>query len=421
MPYRRRTQSLGEIAQALAADVIVEGSVRHAGQRVRVTAQLIDTRTDQHLWSGSFDAELSVQTLFDIQAQAAREIAGALETRLSTADRAAADDLPTQNLEAYDHFLLGKYHYRKSRLDDLRLSVEYFESAVALDPKFADAWDWLAFAHSHSGTSNGWLLPRDAYPKARAAALRALELDPTRTESRALLGYLRGVYDWDWPGALSALDHAFKLSPDESGTTWSYGYVLAIVGRHEEALKLVAAFADSHPDDPRSHAEVAYRLLDAGRYQDALARVHQALSLGGEPGQLHNLAGVALIGLGRYEAAGDRLEQAAGFQGRSHDVLGHLGFAYARGGRLDAAREVLVELQDRQPRELVSPISLAMVLTGLGETDAALRQLERAAEERHREACFMGYSPLCWPTSVPSLDSRPCWRAWDCPGRGRPR
>ena len=374
--------------------MIVEGSVRHVAQRVRITAQLIDTRADRHLWSGSFDAELSVQNLFEIQAQAAREIAGALETKLSTAGRPAAANLPTRNMEAYDRFLLGKYHYRKSRLDDLRLSIEYLESAVALDPEFAEAWDWLAFARSHSGTSNGWLLPKDAYPKAQAAALRALELDPTRIESRALLGYLRGVYDWDWPGALAALDYALALSPDTSGTIWSYGYVLAIVGRHEEALRLVKAFAEAHPEDARNHAEVAYRLLDAGRFQEVLARVHLALSLGGEPGPLHDLAGVALLGLGRYEAAADRLEQAAGFQGRSHDVLGHLGYVYARGGRVDSARAVLAELRDRRPRELVSPLSLAFVLNGLGETDAALTQLERAAEERHREVCIAGYSPM---------------------------
>lgn len=406
MPYRERSQSLGQIAQALAADMIVEGSVRHVGQRVKVSAQLIDARTDRNLWTGSFDAELTVQNLFNIQAQAAREIAGALETKLSTSGRPANAELPTENLEAYDRFLLGKYHYRKSRLDDLRLSVEYLESAVALDPEFAEAWDWLAFAHSHSGTSNGWLLPKDAYPKAQAAALRALDLDPTRTESRALLGYLRGVYQWDWPGALAALEHALSLSPDTSGTIWSYGYVLAIVGRHEEALRLVEAFADAHPDDARGQAEVAYRLLDAGRYQDALARVHLALSLGGEPGPLHDLAGMALIGLGRYEAAADRLEQAVGFQGRSHDVLGHLGFAYARGGRPDAAREVLAELQDRRPRELVSPLSLAFVLNGLGERDAALTQLERAADERHREVCIAGYSPM-----LADLRAEPRFRA----------
>jgi adenylate cyclase len=394
MPYRDHVESLGDIARALRVDGIVEGTVRHAGDRVRVTAQLIDTRKDEHLWSGSFDAELSVYNLFEIQARAAREIAGALEVKLSPAGRSSRDNLPTRNLEAYDRFLLGKYHYRRSRVEDLRLSVTHFEAAVALDPEFAEAWDWLAYAHSHSGTSSGWLLPRDAYPKARAAALRALGLDPTLTESRALLGYLRGVYDWDWPGALEELKTAIALSPDTSGTIWSYAYVLAIVGRHEEALELVERYAASYPEDARSHAEVAYRLLDAGRFHDALARVQTALSLGGEPGPLHDIAGVALIGLGRYDAAVDRLEQAAGFQGRSHDVLGHLGFAYARSGRLDAARRVLAELQDRGPSETVSPISLAYVHAGLGNTDMALTELERGAEERRREACNAGMSPL---------------------------
>jgi serine/threonine-protein kinase len=392
--YANHPLPVGDIARQLGVDAVVEGSVRHAGDRVLISAQLIDSRTDELLWSGSFEEALSVRTLFDLQRQVAYRISAALAARLAEVSPQASGDVPTQKLAAYDRFLLGKYHYRKGRRGDLLTSLKHFEAAVTLDPTFAEAWDWLAFVHSHSATEFGWTVPADAYPKARAAALRALELDPRLTESKALLGYLRGVYEWDWPGSIADLQRAVSESPDTSGTVWSYAFVLSVAGRHDEAVELVRRFAAANPNEARNQAEVAWRLLDAGRFEEVLEQVDKATALGGESGSLHTLAGTALLGLGRIAPAVERLERAAEFRGRSQEVLGLLGFAYARGGRLELANAILAELDARPPDEVVSSFARAQVYAGLGATDAAFAALEQAVDERRREALTLQWSPL---------------------------
>ncbi len=394
MGYANHPQAVGDIARQLGVDAVVEGSVRHAGDRVLISAQLVDSRTDKMLWSGSFEEALSVRTLFDLQRQVAYRISAALAARLADEIVDATGEVPTQKLAAYDRFLLGKYHYRKGRRGDLLTSLKHFEAAVTLDPQFAEAWDWLAFVHSHSASEFGWTLPADAYPKARAAALRALELDPGMTESRALLGYLRGVYEWDWPGSIADLQRAVSESPDRSGTVWSYAFVLSVAGRHDEAVGLVRRFAAAHPNEARNQAEVAWRLLDAGRFEEVLEQVDRATALGGESGSLHTLAGVALLGLERIAPAVERLERAAEFRGRSQEVLGPLGFAYARGGRLDLANEILAELEVRPPDEVVSSFAQAQVYAGIGAKDSAFAALEQAVDEHRREVLTLQWSPL---------------------------
>ncbi|MBT8099722.1 MAG: hypothetical protein KJO82_08230, partial [Gammaproteobacteria bacterium] len=212
MAYRNPTANIRLIGAELGAGAVIEGSVRYAGEKVRVTAQLIDTSNDTHLWTRSFDRDLTIANLFAIQDEIAEQVAVGLNTQLQI-DKIA---LPTSDLVAYDSFLLGKYHYRKSTPDDLLLSVQHLEAAVQKDPEFVDAWDWLAYAWNHAGVQQVWTTPAEAYPKARAAAVRALELEPGLAPSRALLAFLRAVYDWDWEPALLDLEWAAKADPTNS-------------------------------------------------------------------------------------------------------------------------------------------------------------------------------------------------------------
>ena len=235
--YRDAGKPVSEVARELGVEAVMQGTVRYAEDRVRVTAQLIDVATDTNVWAEIFDRPLTLENLFDIQAEIAEARRGgshALARRAAT--RIPRDDLPTASLPAYEAFLLGKYHYRRSQPGDLKVAAEQFQLAVNADGGFAEAWDWLAYAWLAAGADLQWTTPSEAFPHARAAALRALELDSNLWTARALLAFLRATYDWEWQAGLAELERAVQAAPEESGTVWSYAYVLSLLGRHDEAI-----------------------------------------------------------------------------------------------------------------------------------------------------------------------------------------
>ncbi|MBT8077821.1 MAG: hypothetical protein KJO31_04555 [Gammaproteobacteria bacterium] len=390
MAYRDTTANIRLIGAELGAGAVIEGSVRFAGDKVRITAQLIDTRDDTHLWTRSFDRDLTLENLFAIQDEIAEQIALGLNIQLQN-DKAA---LPTSELGAYDSFLLGKYHYREFTPDDLLLSVQHFETAVQRDPGFIDAWDWLAYAWNHAGVQQGWTTPSEAYPKARAAAVRALELDPGLATARALLAFLRAVYDWEWEAALVDLEHAVRADPTDSGTVWSYAYVLSLLGRHDDAIRQVESLADSSIEEPRLRQQVAYRLNDAGRYFEAITAALKALELGADAGQIEELLGLARFGLGDMDQAMAHFESAIDLRGRYPEILGQLAATFARAGQVGQARDILAELEHRRSSSHVSPVILAQIHAALGELDRAIALLQEAVNERDRGVLWVGQSPF---------------------------
>ena len=390
MAYRDSTANMRLIGAELGAGAVIEGSVRYAGDMVRITAQLIDTRDDTHRWTRRFDRELTLENLFAIQDEIAEQVAVGLNTQLQN-DKAA---LPTSDLGAYESFLLGKYHYRKRTPDDLLLSVQHFDTAVQRDPGFVDAWDWLAYAWNHAGVQQGWTTPSEAYPKARAAAMRALELEPGLATSRALLAFLRAVYDWEWEVALVDLNRAVQADPADSGTVWSYAFVLSLLGRHDEAIRQVESLADLSPEEPGFRQQVAYRLNDAGRYLEAIAAAEKALELGADAGQIEDLLGVAKFGLGEIDRAMAHFESAIELRGRYPDTLGRLAVTYARTGQEGRARHILAELERGESSSHISPVILAQIHTALGELDRAIALLQQAVDERHRGVLWVAQSPF---------------------------
>jgi TolB-like protein/DNA-binding winged helix-turn-helix (wHTH) protein/Flp pilus assembly protein TadD len=393
-PYREAGATSRQVAHDLGVDAVMEGTVRHDAARVRVTAQLIDAATDSHVWAETFDRPLTLENLFDIQAEIAARVAAGLTRSLAVGDATQPDSLPTASLPAYEAFLLGKYHYRRRQPGDMRFAVEQFQSAVNADPSFALAWDWLAYAWNHAGVDLGWTTPARAFPRARAAALRALELDPNMATSSALLGFLRAVYDWEWQQGLAELERAARAAPLETGTVWSYAYVLSLLGRHDEAIAQVRALAVAYPQDGRLKQELAKHLIDAGRFPDAVREANAALAGGAEPGQVRELLGIAALGSGDIGTALDELERTVELQQRAVTAVGNLAAVYARAGRADEARALLADLEARAASEELNAVTLARIYLSLDERDRALTLLEQAAERRQRDVLGISDDPF---------------------------
>lgn len=393
--YRGTERAARDVARELGVDAIVQGTVRYADPRVRVTAHVIDPDTDTQIWAETFDRPLSLENLFDLQAEIAAQVAAGLSRSLAVATGeggralpAAAErdaEIPTESLSAYEAFLLGKYHYRRRQPGDVRIAVEQFQAAVGTDDRFAEAWDWLAYAWNEAGVELSWITPAEAFPRARAAALRALELDPALWTSSALLGFLRATYDWNWQAGVAELERAAAAAPEETGTVWSYAYVLSVLGRHDEAVAQVRKLADTFPEDGRLKQELAKRLIDAGDFAAAARAANAALASGAEPGQAREVLGIAAFGAGDFAAALAQLEAAVALQQGAAAAVGRLAAADARAGRIEEARKLLTELEARAAGEQMNVVTLARVYVALDERERALALLEQGVEQRQRD------------------------------------
>jgi eukaryotic-like serine/threonine-protein kinase len=380
MPFKKREQGLREIAARLQVATLLEGSVRRAGDRVRIVAQLIDAETDRHLWTETYDRQLT--DIFAIQADVAVQIAAALEAELSPAERTRIEREPTRDLEAYQLYLQGRHWFSRYTVEGIRKGIEYFEQAIARDPRYALAHAGLALAWAHAGIDpgGGAVKPAVAYERAKSAVTKALALDSGLGEAHAVLGLLKFVCDFDWTGAEAEFRLALELSPGSADTYDHYGWLYASLGRHEEALAMVKRAQEL---DPVAHgSDVASTLLRAGRYEDAAHAAARAVEFDPGAPRGHSTLGWAHLRMGRQAEGLAELERAVALDPGNTLFLAQLGQAFAEVGRVADARAVLRQLQQMSTQRDVSPYHLAYVYVGLGEHDAALDALERAFAER---------------------------------------
>lgn len=396
LQYRDRSQTLPQIASELGVDIVVEGSVRQDGDTVRVTAQLVRATDDQNLWAATIEKTRSVENLFAIQDEIADEIARAM--KINFVSSSGSDDvLPTDNFDAYESFLLGKFHYRRKLPGDIEQSVLRFEEAARLDSQFAEAFDWLAYAYNHAATALGHMRPRDAYPRARAAALRALELEPDLATALSILGYIRAVHDRDWIGAVADLERALQLDPDDSGTVWSLAHVYSLLGRHDEAIRLTSDFASraSTPEQAtRRRLEQARRMNDAGQYREVLALLDDVELSGGQIWEIAGARGVASFALGQLDDAAASFELAVQAQQRSPGAVARLAHVLAQLGRRDEAVRLLDELTERGASERIPRLAFATAHAGLGDYGDAIAEIATAVDNGGREVLSLHGDPF---------------------------
>jgi serine/threonine-protein kinase len=405
--FREHDRDIREIGRLLGAGRIVEGSVRKVGDRIRVTAQLVDVADGIQLWSGRYDRTMN--DVLALQEEIADAIRRALSARLGEAV-ASSRGASTANADALHHYLLGRFHWNKRNEAGLRNGIAHFNEAIAADPSCARAWSGLADCHvmlAQSGVDR----PDVAMPLARQAALRALEIDANLVEAHTSLAIVRLNYEWDRNGAELAFQRGFESDPGYATLHHWYGlYALTSEQRFDEAADEVEWAERLDPISLPIHLGHAQLLILAGDCEGAIAQCGKVLGLDARYYRAWWFLGMAHDCLGNCDAACEALETALARGGDERAfrarILGALGHACGHAGSSDRATAIRAELAAMAGSTWVDPFELAQVHAGLGDTDAALTELERAAEAR---SGYLVFAAL-WPAFA-FLRSHPRFRA----------
>jgi serine/threonine-protein kinase len=377
--FKDRQVDVSEIGRQLHVGAILEGSVRRSGDRVRITAQLVGTRDGYQLWADVYDREL--KDVFKVQEDIARAIISALAVKLGARGDKALQARPTSDLEAYDLYLKGRFAWNQRTASGMAQAVRYLEQAVARDSGFALAWAALADAYVLAIPYAG--APRDIdWPKARAAAAKALALDSTLGEAHTALAYGTMIYDWDWPAAEASFRRAITVAPTyPTGHQW-YGDFLWSQGRLEEALDQMQQAQRLDPLSLVIGTEVGQTYYLMRQSDRAEAQLRATLQL--DPNYPHVLYVIGLVYLQqhRYREAIDALRRSVDLGGFEEDLAGGLAYAYAASGNRAAATRYTAELARRLTRGQVGPFALALAYAGQGDLTRAFAHLNRAIDER---------------------------------------
>jgi TolB-like protein/Tfp pilus assembly protein PilF len=377
MPFKQRQHTLKEIGRTLGATTLLDGSVRHIGDRVRIVATLVDVETDRQLWAETYDRRMT--DIFAIQTDVALQMAAALEAKLSPDEQTRVRREPTKDVQAYRLFLQGRRWFTRYTPEACDRAIEYFDRAIARDPAFALAWANLAMAYTDLAET-GAVAPDGAYRRATEAAATALRLDPELGAAHVTMGYLKTVREFDWPGAEQAFKRALELNPSNADAYNLYGRFCAGLERYDESIAMLQRAQEL---DPLAHrVDLATTLLRAGRYDQAVLRAEEAVEL--DPGQDRGRAtlGWAYFLSGRQAEGLAELERAVSVSPGNTLWLGQLGQAHAMAGHGTRAREILRDLEERAQSAYVSPYHFAYICTGLGDAERAMDWLERAVAER---------------------------------------
>jgi serine/threonine protein kinase/Tfp pilus assembly protein PilF len=394
MRYRGTDKFVPEIARELNVDGVLEGSVLRAGERVRITAQLIHAATDEHLWAESYERDL--RDILSLQSEVAQAIAQEIKIKLTPQERARLGRVHRVDPEAHDAYLRGRFHWNKRTEEALTEAIAYFKNAIEKDPSYALAYAGLADAYNILGFY-AVRPPRETFPKAKAAALKALELDDTLAEARASLGYAKSCYDWDWLASEKVFKQAIELNPGYPIAHQWYGSTLTMMGRHDEAIAEQRRAQELDPLSVVISASVGWLLYYARRFDEAIEQSRKTLEMDPNFALAHLWLGWAYEQTGRYKEASEEAKKAVTLSGGSPYYRASLGHAYAQSGMKVEAEKILEELNEVPQRMYVSPYFLAEIYTGLGENEEAFRWLERAYEERANLLVFLKVEPKVDP------------------------
>jgi len=380
MRFRGTTKSVGEIGKELKSGTVLEGSVRKAANRLRVTAQLIDATTEKHLWVQNYDRQL--EDVFAIQTEVAQNVSDALETQLLSEEREHIEKKPTHDIGAYEFYLKGRYLWNERNKESLEKAIKYFEEAIKRDPRFALAYSGLADSYIVLMD----ILPRsEVFPKAKEAARKALELDETLAEAHTSLGNILSL-QWDWRGAEEEFAKALRSNPNYATAHHWYSINFLDTGRVDEAIRELKIAEELDPLSPMIHAYAGPVYLAARQYDIALAELDKALELDPNFFPAHVNRINVYLAKSMFEEALAELEWMLPFiQPLSTAWKAEVGSYYARMGRIEEAKQILRECEEASAHERAEDVNaqaLALIHLKLGDKDRAFEWLEKAFKAR---------------------------------------
>ena len=392
MHYKDVDKPLREIANELGVDAVVEGSVLRVGDRVRITAQLIDASTDQHLWAESYERDVS--DVLALQSEVARAIADQIKISITPQEQAMLAHTPSVKPAAHEAYLRGRYHWNRFAEDELRKSVEYYQQAIREDPNYALAYAGLA----DSLAVLGWFGSEPAekvFPQAIEAANHALQLDETLGEAYTSLGYIHAIYDRNWPEAERMFQRALELRPGDALThQWYADYLMFPGGRPEQALVEIQRARELDPVSLITNATVAWFLYLARRPDEAIAQAQKTVDLDANFALGHNNLGLAYLQKKMYPEAIAEFQKAIQLAPQASMFPAVLGAAYGAAGRKEEARKILQELKGRKGSNAVPPYFLAWVAASIGDKDEAFQWLEAAHRQKASLLVALRVEPL---------------------------
>jgi TolB-like protein len=385
MSYKGTHKSLPEIAKELNVDAVIEGSVMRAGDRVRIAVQLIDTRTDRHLWAETYDRDLG--DVLRLQSEVAEAVAQQIQMQLPPGQQARLRSVPIVNPQAYEAYLKGRFYAFAGTRAALKRAQGYYEDSVRKDPTFALAYAGLADCFLDQGAFRQ-IPPRDAYREASGAIQKALELDRGLSEGHNSLGYMNWQFAWEWRAAEQELRYAVELNPSSVEAHETLVWFLAWSGRRDEALAEVEKIRQidpAYPFIPLEEAGVYYHLRDYKSLVEAGGK-----SAAGYPNgwQSHYFLAVGYEGLGRPAQAIPEYQRAVELSENDSDAMAGLAHAYSAIGRGNEAEKILGQLQTQSKTEYVSPYMLGVIYAGLGNKDKAVELLESAYQEKSSDIAY---------------------------------
>jgi len=390
MQYKGTKKSLREIGRELGADAVIEGSVLRAGDRVRVTAQLVRASTDEHLWAQSYERDL--RDVLALQSGVARLIADEVAKRLSSRlPPHLAVDYPVDPA-AHGDYLMGRFFWNTRTGDGLTKAIGYFRRSVERDSTYARAHSAIADYYNvlpfYTRTS-----PREAFPKAKAAALQALAIDESLGEAHAALAFEKAYYEWDWAGAEREFQRALALTPSDAGVHHSYSRYLVSTGRSEEGMAELKRAQELNPLSTGLKANEGMVLFFEARYDEAIARLRKVVELDPTHPVAHWGLGLAFEQKGALTDAVSEIEKAIDPKEFDPNFSASLGHVYAAQGKREEARRLLDQLREESKKSYVSSYHAAVIYAGLGEKDKAFEMLNGAAEERSTLLVYLRKDP----------------------------
>jgi TolB-like protein/DNA-binding winged helix-turn-helix (wHTH) protein/tetratricopeptide (TPR) repeat protein len=395
MTYKGARKPLPQIARELNVDAIVEGSVLRSGDQVRITAQLIEASTDKHLWSQSYEGEL--RDTLALQSRVASAIADQIRINLTPQEQAALKNVKVVNPKAYESYLKGRYFWNKRTANGLKAALAYFKQAIEEDPQYAPAYSGLADTYALLGDwQYAVMTPKEAFPQAKKAAVKALELDDTLGEAHNSLAFVLDGFDWDLDAGGKEFRRAIELNPGYATAHHWYAWHLSLLGRYDEAIAQMRKAENLDPLSLVINADLAELLGLAHAYDESIRQSRKTIEMDPNFALAHTQLAQAYLQRHLYDEAVAELQKAVELSGDSPTCIANLARAYVASGKRSEAVKLLNYLKKRPSTGYSNASEIAMIYAALGDTEEAMNWLEKGYEERFNPGVLLrpGFDPL---------------------------